>query len=170
MKLLKLTLIFLFLLSYNSYAQSFDRIIISSYNEGVVSIDNKKVSYKQHELNEENTPIRFNPADKYKLNQNTIWSPTSVNKKLKVDFNGDGLYDKKATVAYIKIRNVGLNFILLPNGVNVGTDNKNVTVKTIVSNNRNVTDNIINKNGTFTLKLSNGRKTIITVSDYNIIK
>ena len=150
-----------------------DRWVVSDFEKTlVVTDDNETYLVKQLEITEEFTPVILDTRDKYKLNQDIIWLPTEVSKKIRLDYDKDIFYDKEVKFNYIKSDNANLDFTLTKKGIKVKTDNKvkinNIIDKTAYKH--SIIKNRIQKEGKYTLELSNGEKIDITVTDYNIMK
>ena len=150
-----------------------DRWLVSDFEKTVVvTDDNDTYLVKQLEVTEEFTPVMLDPKDRYKLNQDIIYMPTEVSKKIRLDHDKDVSYDKEVKFNYVKSDKVNLDFTLTKTGIKVKADKK-VKINNIIDKTgykRSIVKNRIQKEGTYTLELSNGEEIEITVTDYNIMK
>lgn len=184
MKTLKLTVIALLLSATTTIAQSknskmADKDMSDSWKVSnlktkvVVNDENETYVVKQLEITEEYTPVMLDPKDKKKLNQDIIYMPTEVNKRIRLDYDKDRFYDKEVKFNYLKSDDLNLNFTLTKRGIKVKTDTDKISINSIEDTTgimHTIVNNRIQKEGTYTLELSNGEKIKVTVTDYNIMK
>ncbi len=180
MKNFKLTVIALLVSVSTAFAQQdydpdmSDKWVLSDLTKTVVNTDdNETYIIKQLEITEEFTPVKLDPEDKHKLNQDIIYMPTQVTKKIKLDFDKDTSYDKEVEFSYTKPEGYELDFTLTKKGIIILTDKYNLFVskmwnkKTKVAYS-NVKSNRIKQEGVYTIKLSKDEEIDITISNYDI--
>lgn len=179
MKILKLTVLALIVSVSTAFAQDYDpdmsdRWVLSDLTKTVVNTDdNETYVIKQLEVTEEFTPVKLDPEDRYKLNQDIIYMPTLVTKKIKLDFDKDTSYDKEVEFSYKKPEGYELDFTLTKKGIIILTDKFDLFVSKIWDKKTkhaysNVKTNRIKQEGIYTIKLSNEDEIDITISNYKI--
>lgn len=179
MKIFKLTILTLLVTVTTTFAQDYDpdmsdRWVTSDLTRTIINTDDE-VAYtiKQLEITEEFTPVKLDPEDKYKLNQDIIFMPTQVTKKIKLDFDKDIYYDKEVEFSYLKPDNYEFDFILTKKGIIILTDKNSLSITKIWDKKTktefsNIKTNRIKHEGIYTVKLSNNKEVDITISNYEI--
>lgn len=178
MKTFKLTALALLLSATAAFGQKgnkdmSDRWVVSNLKtKQKITEDGETYTVKQLEITEEYTPVMLDPNDKKKLNQDIIYLPTQVSKRIRLDNDKDISYDREVKFNYLKSKKVNLDFTLTRKGIAVKTDSKTIHLNKITHKTgimHTVVNNRIQKEGIFTLELSNGEKVDITVSSYKMM-
>ena len=151
-----------------------DKWVLTDFDKSVVmSDDNEEYTVKHFEITEEYTPVLLDPKDKYKLNQDIIYMPTQVKKTIKLDYDKDVLYDKKVEFNYKKSDHADLDFTLSKTGIIITTDTTAISISKVWNKSdkktySNAKNNRIKKEGIYVVKLTNGEKIDITITNYDI--
>lgn len=151
-----------------------DKWTLVDFKEYITLNEEKEsITAKELEVTTEYTPVILDPEDKYKLNQDMIVMPTQVSKNIKLDFDDDKAYDKQVKFNYKKPKDYGLDFTLTQNGIIILSDKDNLHVTKIWDKKTkkrysNSYKNRIKKEGDYIIKLSNGKKIDIQITDYNV--
>jgi hypothetical protein len=176
MKTLKLTVLGLgLLLSGTAIAQKGD----PNMSDNWVTSDFEKTELnngkgdryfvKQFVVTEVYTPVMLNPADKYKLNQEIIYMPAQVTKKIRLDNDPDAAYDSFVEFNYAKPVKGDVNFTLTNEGIVINAEDSSVSVNKITDKTSVMHKDVNNimKEGNYTLTLSNGEVIDVKVSNYS---
>ena len=171
MKTLK-TIVFTLILSTTTIlAQSMDKWSYSELDQKIMTTDNDKIYLNQQlEITKEITPFMLDPKDKYKLNQDIIWLPVQVTKKIKLDYDIDSSFEKSVVFNYLKPDTVDLEFTFTKKGIKINTYSKTTKIKKIIDIQSLKSIRKIKNEGNYTIMLSNNEKIILKVTNYNRMK
>lgn len=179
MKNLKLTVFALALSVTAAFAQETEKIgdpkmsdewVVSDFERTELN-DGKGDRYyvKQWVITEVYTPVMLDPKDRYKLNQDIIYMPARVNKKVRLDYDSDDSYDKYVEFDYVRPKNSDVNFVVTNEGIWVSNKDSNVRATKItdvtVAMHKDVDK--ITTQGNYRIVLDNGETVDVKVSNYS---
>jgi hypothetical protein len=174
MKNLKLTVLGLLLTTSGAFAQNANPEISDMWSTREVIImeaEDSDDEVKQVELTSVYTPVKLDPKDQYKLNQDIIYMPTQVSKTIMLDYDVDDSFDKKVEFTYEKSDNYDLDFTLTKDGIIILTDKEDLFVKNMWNKNTkvkfsNVRNNRIKIQGDYVVELTDGQKIDLKIANY----
>lgn len=150
--------------------QMSDRWVVSDFEKTELNSGKGDRYYiKQWVITEVYTPVMLDPADRYKLNQDIIYMPARINKKIKLDYDTDEAYDKYVEFDYIRPRNSDVNFVVTNEGIWVSDKDSNVRAERITDVTAVMHKDVdkITTQGNYKVMLSNGETVDVKVSNYS---
>lgn len=172
MKTLKITILALIASVSTAFGQNENKVVTTDLRKTLIVSENGSYYIKQHETTEEYSPVVLDPEDKNKTNQSVIRLPKQIKKIIKLDFDRDEAYDKEVEVNYLRYKDVTLNFVFTETGIITTTNSPFINVIKI-KDKVSLEDTPlmkINKEGIYTVLLSDGGDIELNVSNLRMIK
>jgi hypothetical protein len=112
-------------------------------------------------------PVAFEDEDAYKLNQDRIVMPPSLETTFKLDTNNDKSYEREMTINYVRPNDFKFDFLLTEAGLKVGSIASDISIKDIYmidapNFKRNV--QMLSLVGTYEVLMTNGETYKISVT------
>lgn len=172
MRTLKITILALIISISTAFGQSGNKVITTDLRKTLIVSENGSYYIKQHETTEESSPVILDPEDKNKTNQSVLRLPTHVKKIIKIDFDRDVEYDKEVEINYLRYKDITLNFDFDETGIITTTNNPFINVLKVKDkvSFENTLLMKIDKEGIYSIILSDGGEIELTVSNLRMIK
>ena len=172
MRTLKIIIFVLIASISTAFSQNDNKVITTDLRKTLIVSENGSYYIKQHETTEDSSPVILDPEDKNKTNQSVLRLPTHIKKIIKIDFDRDVEYDKEVEINYLRYKDITLNFDFDETGIITTTNNPFINVLKIKDkvSFENTLLMKINKEGIYSIILSDGGEIELTVSNLKMIK